>query len=110
MDLENKPSILTVQDMDNGLVAIEYNTAFSIKIANAQPEVMSVVLVAPTAVTHSFNTNQRVIRLRPDSWNADTSTAVVIAPLDANVAPPQAYMLFVINGKTYSRARWVRLS
>ncbi len=70
-------------------------------------QVTSVVLVAPSAVTHSFNTNQRVVVL-PITANAGGQVTVSV-PSNVNLLPKQFYLLFVLNGKTYSEGRWVRL-
>ena len=54
-----------------------------------------VTLIRLSAVTHSFNQNQRMNVL---SFSACSSAITVTAPLDANLAPPGHYMLFIVNG------------
>ena len=71
--------------------------------------VTSAVFVAPSSTTHCFNTNQRVVGLTIVSNDVLNKVLVLAAPPNANIAPPQFYMLFVLNGLTYSRATWVRL-
>jgi hypothetical protein len=71
--------------------------------------VTGVALVAPTSDTHGFNNNQRVVFLEIVSRDDAHKTLTVRTPPVAALAPPQSYMLFLLNGKTYSRANWVRL-
>jgi hypothetical protein len=71
-------------------------------------DVTGVALVAPTSDTHGFN-NQRVVFLEIVPGDDATKTLTVRTPPVAALAPPQAYMLSLLNGKTYSRARWVHL-
>jgi hypothetical protein len=69
---------------------------------------LKVVLAAPSSSTHGFDSNQRIIELAIVSRGTGR-TLTVRAPPNAFVAVPQQYMLFVINVKTYSTARWIRL-
>jgi hypothetical protein len=71
-------------------------------------QVTGVAAVAPSAATHGFNTNQRVINLVIVSQDAAGRTLKVRAPPDSSVAPPQLYMLFLLNGKTHSSGKWLR--
>lgn len=66
-------------------------------------------LVAPSSTTHSFNQNQRVVMLERVA-STEPNWATFIAPPNANIAPPQMYMLFLLNGYTYSSAQWVRVA
>jgi hypothetical protein len=71
---------------------------------------LQVSLVAPTVVTHSYNTNQRVIFCKILTKDLTTKILTARAPPNANIAPPQQYMLFLLMGKTHSpKASWVRL-
>jgi hypothetical protein len=74
-------------------------------------DVTSVSLVAPSAVTHSFNNNQRVVFLEvvENTKGDDEGRLTVRLPAAPEIAPPQMYMLFINNGKTYGRAWWVNL-
>jgi len=52
------------------------------------------VLMKLGTVTHSFNTNQRIV---PLSFTAGSGTLSVQTPANANLAPPGHYMLFILN-------------
>jgi len=78
-------------------------------VATSSPGVARAVLVAPSAVTHANDMNQRHVSLamtpRRDGTGVD-----VVAPPNANVAPPGYYMLFLLDaGGVPSVARWVRV-
>lgn len=66
-------------------------------------------LVAPSSVTHSFNTNQRVIKLLLLNHDPDAKRMLFRSPPTPNHAPPQMYMLFLLNEQVYSKAVWVTL-
>ena len=71
-------------------------------------EATRAVLIAPGAVTHSVNFNQRLVSLRVASSGAGRMT--LVAPPTADVAPPGPYMLFVLNARGVPGvARWVQL-
>jgi hypothetical protein len=117
LDTANKPAIVSIAGTSaaDPPAKVAYGAEFDIVWAAAEGadaaavKVTSVALVAPTAVTHGFNNNQRVVNLDVVSSDAASKTMTVRAPPSASHAPPQLYMLFVINGKTYGRAQWVRL-
>jgi hypothetical protein len=79
--------------------------------STAIKNVTSVALVAPSAVTHGFNNNQRLVWLpvTRSTVRGSTGTLDVRLPPSATLAPPQMYLLFLNNVKTYSRAWWVHL-
>jgi hypothetical protein len=67
------------------------------------------VLMAPAAVTHGNDMNQRHVELRVVSRSSHQLT--LQAPPSAGVAPPGWYMLFVLDGHgTPSVARWLRIT
>ncbi|MDQ3676526.1 MAG: galactose oxidase early set domain-containing protein, partial [Actinomycetota bacterium] len=71
---------------------------------------MQAALVAPSAVTHSFDMNQRVVPLLITS-RVTGGGLNVRTPANASIAPPGWYMLFVIDADgTPSISRWVRLA
>jgi hypothetical protein len=117
LDNENKPKIVSVDGSTDATTVVElgYDAEFDIewdKFLDDSTEeitVTSVVLVAPSTSTHSYNNNQRVIILPIVTNDAATKTVTVKTPPNANIAPPQHYMLFLNNEKTYSHARWVHL-
>ena len=66
------------------------------------------VLVAPSAVTHSVDMNQRHVELAVERTVGGTLSGR--APATGNVAPPGYYMLFVLGPDGVpSVARWVKL-
>jgi hypothetical protein len=72
-----------------------YNNTFTI----TTPDVASisrVVLIRPSAPTHSFDMDQRLVRV---SFNANTTagTLTVHTPPNANLAPPGYYEVFILN-------------
>src|SRR4029453_8867571 len=56
--------------------------------------IASVVLVRMGAVTHAFNTDQRLVGL---FFAVGTGVFNVTPPPNQNIAPPGYYMLFLIN-------------
>jgi hypothetical protein len=74
--------------------AVAYGTAFSVVTDTA--DVARLVLVRPSAVTHAFDTDQRVVGL--DFVPGSTAGSwTVTAPVDGNLAPPGYYMLFAVD-------------
>lgn len=61
----------------------------------ASSSIESVVLIRPASVTHHTDAGQRYIKIPIVSRTASSLT--VKAPVDANIAPPGYYMLFIIN-------------
>lgn len=79
-----------------------------IDLATSADDVSRMVLVAPAAVTHSIDTNQRHVAL--DITGRGARSVRVRLPGDATTAPPGWYMLFALNGRgTPSHADWVRV-
>jgi hypothetical protein len=66
------------------------------------------VLMAPSATTHGYDTNEREVPLQ---ITGKSSGAVnVVAPPSGTVAPPGYYMLFLLNDQGVpSVARWIRI-
>jgi hypothetical protein len=75
--------------------AIGYNSTFSVTTSKGTT-ITSVVLIRPTAATHAFNMEQRLVGL---SFTADTTsgTLTVTSPSGGTIAPPGYYMLFILN-------------
>ena len=64
--------------------------------------------MAPSAVTHADDMNQRLVPLKRISTT--TGGINVTSPPSAAVAPPGYYMLFLLNDQGVpSVASWVRL-
>jgi galactose oxidase-like protein/Kelch motif protein len=70
-----------------------YGAGISVQTPDAA-SIGSVVLMKLGTVTHSFNTNQRIV---PLAFIASAGTLSVQAPANANLAPPGHYMLFILN-------------
>lgn len=89
------------------------NTTFQVRYANGSTNsadrVTRAVLVAPSAVTHSVDMNQRHVSL---AVTANAGGAVTLrAPVNANHAPPGYYMLFLLSERGVpSVASFVRIT
>jgi len=88
--------------------APEYATYGShVEVRSSQARrIRSVVLIRPSAVTHSVNQSQRLVDL---DFRYDGGKRLdVEIPASENVAPPGYYMLFVVNNNGVpSKARMV---
>jgi hypothetical protein len=110
-DTANKPEILSIngQSASSPIPALGYNQTFTLEWTGpAGVTVTSVALAAPSAVTHSYDMNQRIIQLRVVS--SSTGTVTLLTPANSAVAPPQMYMIFALNGKTYGSSKWIKLA
>ncbi|MGH2917073.1 MAG: galactose oxidase-like domain-containing protein [Solirubrobacteraceae bacterium] len=88
--------------------SVGYGETFGIVSEHARAR-MQATLVAPSAVTHSFDMNQRVVPLRIAS-RVSGGGLNARAPANGAIAPPGWYMLFVVDADgTPSIARWVRV-
>jgi len=72
---------------------IQYNSTFFVSTPDST-DIASVVLIRTGAVTHFFDQNERFL---PLSFSQTSGGLTVTAPVDANLAPPGYYMLFVVN-------------
>ncbi len=87
--------------------AARYDVSFRVAVSGAAATVTRAVLVRPGAVTHSVDMAQRVI---PLDLTAQADGLTLRTPLNATVAPPGYYMLFLLNGDGVpSVASWVAL-
>lgn len=78
-------------------------------IRTSSKKVERAVLMAPSAVTHNTDMNQRHVELKVLERVAGAGIDVQAPPSPA-VAPPGYYMLFLLNSRGEpSVARWVRL-
>ncbi len=73
---------------------ITYGGTFEIEFTSATAA-NTVVLIRPSAVTHSVNMEQRYVRLAESVAGGKGIT--IPAPADGNAAPPGYYMLFVVD-------------
>jgi hypothetical protein len=89
---------------------LNYGQVFKVTYALSSDgaAIRSVALVRPSSVTHSFNFEQRLVRLH--FVVASSNVLHITAPWDPAIAPPGWYMLFLVdeNGVP-SVVRWVRL-
>jgi hypothetical protein len=72
---------------------IAYGSTFSIGSAAAS-SITKVHLIRLSSVTHSFNADQRIARLK---FSLGSGVVNAVAPASPNLAPPGYYMLFILN-------------
>jgi len=72
---------------------IQYNSTFFVGTPD-NASIASVTLIRTGAVTHFFDQNERFI---PLSFTQASGGLTVTSPIDANLAPPGYYMLFIVN-------------
>ena len=91
----------------SGPTEMSYGGNFSLATTQAAP-LTSAVLVRPAAVTHSSDSNQRLVDL---GLSSTASGDDVTVPGNPNLTPPGWYMLFVndANGVP-SVAKWVHVT
>lgn len=78
---------------------IEYQQEFTVWVTYETTSVASVALVRLGAVTHAFDQNQRYVPLKFEPrLHVDPPSVHMAAPRDARLAPPGAYMLFIVSG------------
>jgi hypothetical protein len=110
-DNANKPEIVSIgrQMTVLPIPVFGYNQRFRLAwTGRPGVTVTSVALAAPSATTHSYDMNQRIIKLRIVSSRSGTVT--LLTPANSAVAPPQMYMIFALNGKTYGSSKWIKLA
>lgn len=84
-----------------------YGGVYDLDTTEASP-LRSAVLVRPAAVSHSSDSNQRLVDLGAVVTPGGASVTV---PSNRNLTPPGWYMLFVVDGTGVpSVARWVHVS
>jgi hypothetical protein len=74
---------------------LTYNQSFTVQTPDASG-IAKVALVAVGNMTHGFNMSQRYM---PLSFSVNANSLSVTAPLDANLAPPGTYMLFIVDSQ-----------
>jgi len=85
---------------------LAYDEPFQVQLS-AATDTSRVTLVRLGSATHGINTDQRCLEL---SFAQSGASLDLTSPLSGNVAPPGAYMLFVIDGDGVpSVARLIRL-
>ena len=85
--------------------SVRWNVPFGVGTAG---DIDEAVLIAPAAVTHANDMNQRLVPLQ--TVNEYPGHGVTLqSPPSASVAPPGYYMLFLVNDGVPSVAKWVHL-
>jgi hypothetical protein len=77
----------------DGPASAGYNVNFAVRTDGSAID--SIMLVRPGAVTHSFNTDQRVVGL--DFTQDAAGTLTITTPPGPTIAPPGFYMMFAID-------------
>ena len=85
--------------------AMRWDVPFGVQVAG---DIDEAVLIAPAAVTHANDMNQRLVPLLTVAEHSNAGVTLK-SPPSANVAPPGWYMLFLVNDGVPSIAKWVRL-
>jgi hypothetical protein len=86
---------------------VPYDAPFRVAVQGPPAAVTRAVLMRPGAVTHAVDMSQQAIFL---DVTAQPDGLTMTAPLNATVAPPGYYMLFVLDAAGVpSVASWVRL-
>ena len=87
--------------------AVGYDAPFRVAVQGAPSAITTAYLMRPSAVTHAVNMSQEAIAL---DVTAGADGLTMTSPLDASVAPPGYYMLFLLNGDGVpSTASWVKI-
>jgi Domain of unknown function (DUF1929) len=88
-------------------IALSLGQSFT--VTADRPDISSVALVAPGAVTHGNDMHQRYIKL--PSQVGDDGSLLATLPASSALVPPGYYMLFIVDSKgTPSVARFVHVS
>jgi hypothetical protein len=83
-----------------------YGASFAV---STDMQIGSAVLIRPSAVTHSSDSDQRSVDL--GLTNVTASGATLTVPANPNLTPPGWYMLFVRDASgTPSVAKWIHIS
>ncbi len=87
-------------------VGITYGGSFAV---GTSEKISVAVLIRPSAVTHSSDSDQRSVDLAVSS--ATSTAATLTVPANRNLTPPGWYMLFVRNASgAPSVAKWVKVA
>src|SRR5262249_29514404 len=89
-------------------VVVAHGAAFSVQTPSPAT-IAEVVFMAPGAVTHGFNQNQRYVGCAISGTTANSVD--VTAPPNGTIAPPGYYLLFLVDhDRVPSIAKWIRLT
>lgn len=87
--------------------SVSYGAAFVFDTPSPN-SIDAVSWIRLSSVTHSFNMNQRFLKLPITSRS--TTSVTVTAPTDANICPPGDYMVFALSNGVPSKAKIVSIS
>ncbi len=94
--------------VSSGPASIAYGQVLT--FCTSTSSISAVSLMRPSAVTHGFNQEQRLVPLSFVTA-ASPTRVLVTAPASSNLAPPGDYMLFIVGQDSVPAiARWIRLS
>jgi hypothetical protein len=89
-------TLATRPTISSAPTTLTYNQQFTVQMP-AATTVNKVMWISLGSVTHSYNENQRAMKLT--FTGSGTTALTVTAPSRAALAPPGYYMLFIINGQ-----------
>ena len=94
-----RPTILSIVNGSSfSLTRIGWNRPMTITTgAGARNKINRITLVRAGAATHTFNNETRFFELPIPPLEVGTNVVTVLTPLNANVAPPGYYMVFMWN-------------
>ena len=72
---------------------LSYGQNFTVQTPNAA-QIATVSLIRYGSVTHAFNMGQHFL---PLSFSTGNGSLTISAPVNANLAPPGDYLLFIVN-------------
>lgn len=111
---ENRIEIYTPGYLEQGTprptatapAAMTYGGSYAVRTTQASP-IRDAVLIRPMAVTHSSDSNQRLVDL---PFERTPTGLTVTVPENSNITPPGWYMLFVVDDTGVpSVADWVNV-
>jgi hypothetical protein len=112
-DTANRPVITSLKGQASAATVITAKNGDKVAMAwSGASNVTRVALVAPSASTHNFDANQRVIFCDVSSRvfaSSKSGTLSFTVPVNANIAIRQYYMVFALNDKVYSKGRWMHV-
>jgi hypothetical protein len=89
-------SLATRPAITSAPTTVTYAQGFTVQMS-AATTVSKVMWISLASVTHSYNENQRAMRLT--FTGSGTTSLTVTAPARAALAPPGYYLLFVVDGR-----------
>jgi Domain of unknown function (DUF1929) len=112
-DTGGNPVLATRPTIAGSPATVSYGSTFTVQTPDADT-ISSVVLIRASAVTHSFDMDQRLVGVSfaaiPNTGGPSTSLSVT-APPSGSIAPPGYYLLFLLNNAGVpSVANFVQLS